>query len=65
MPVTAVQRNALWFPTVLFGLVPTTTEPSALTALAPALPLPGRVPRLTTPVAAVQRNARLPELLLL
>jgi hypothetical protein len=56
MPVAAVQRKARQ-KFELSQLEPTTTEPSALTAVACVLVEPGRVPRLTMPVAAVQRKA--------
>src|SRR5262245_15867422 len=55
MPVAAVQRKACWLPGT--ALKPTMTDPSAETPLAELLIIPGRVPRLTMPVASVQRNA--------
>src|ERR1019366_3211162 len=57
MPEPAVQRKAC----TPEELVPTTTEPSALTPATELFVLPGRWPRPTIPKPAVQRKAWLLE----
>src|ERR1019366_8258074 len=59
MPEPAVQRKS-WL-SEAEELVPTMTEPSALTPLAELFVLPGRWPRPTIPEPAAQRKAWLPE----